>query len=181
MELPRPTLFAPLLAVLLLAGCASTQSTLPSAAAQPETLAAVPELPLRDFYKLPAGPYGLEPSEKLLAAKDRRVRVKGYMVKEEEPTPGLFMLALVPVSIPEKEDGPSDDLPGSTLFVHLPPEDAGKVLAYRPGLWELVGTLKLGGQEEANGRVSYARLMLEQSPSMEASPPRHQPFNAAAD
>jgi hypothetical protein len=151
---------------LTVVGCAS-HSLPPAASSQPTALAAVPELDMRDFYKRPVGPYGLEPSAMLLNAKDQRVRVKGYMVQEEEPTPGLLMLSLVPVNIPEKEDGPSDDLPGSTLFVHLPATDANKALAYRPGLLELVGTLKLGREEEANGRVSYVRLLLDQSPTTE--------------
>jgi len=99
----------------------------------------------------------------------------GYMVQAEEPTPGLFMLSLVPVNIPEKEDGPSDDLPGSTLFVHMPAADADKILAYRPGLWQLVGTLKLGGQEENNGRISYVRLMLDPSASMDSPKPLEKP------
>ena len=169
MVLPRLTrpVFSALVSALLLAGCAS-QTPQRQSQAEPQALAAVPELRLRDFYKLPVGPYGLEPSEKLLAAQDKRVRVRGYLVKEEEPTPGLFLLSLVPVSIPEKEDGPSDDLPGSTLFVHMPAADADKILAFRPGLWELVGTLKLGNQEESNGRVSYVRLLLDQSPATDA-------------
>lgn len=164
MELPRPTrpFFCALVSALLLSGCAS-QPHPAQALAEAQALAKVPELQLRDFYTLPVGPYGLEPSGKLLAAKDKQVRVRGFMVQEEEPTPGLFMLSLVPVNIPEKEDGPSDDLPGSTLFVHMPDADKDKILAFRPGLWELVGTLKLGGQEEANGRVSYVRLMLDPS------------------
>jgi len=137
--------------------------------------AGVTELQFRDFYKLPVGPRGLEPTEKLLSLKDRQVRVVGYMVQAEEPTPGLFMLSLVPVNIPEKEDGPSDDLPGSTLFVHMPAADASKILAYRPGLWELVGTLKLGGMEEASGRVSYVRLMLDPSESIGAPKPMEKP------
>jgi hypothetical protein len=127
----------------------------------------VAELNLRDFYKLPVGPRGLEPTEKLLSLKDKQVRVVGYMVQAEEPTPGLFMLSLVPVNIPDKEDGPSDDLPGSTLFVHMPAADADKILAYRPGLWELIGTLKLGGQEENNGRISYVRLLLDSSAALD--------------
>ena len=155
---------------LTLTGCASV-SHQASALTKPGHLETVAELSMRDFYKLPVGPYGLEPSDKLLNAKDQKVRIKGYMVQEEEPTPGLFMLSLMPVNIPEKEDGPSDDLPGSTLFVHMSAEDAGKVLAYRPGIWELVGTLKLGSQEEANGRVSYVRLMLDQPLSLDAVKP----------
>ena len=35
----------------------------------------VAELRLRDFYKLPVGPRGLEPTEKLLSLKDRQVPV----------------------------------------------------------------------------------------------------------
>jgi hypothetical protein len=120
------------------------------------------ELSFRDFYKLPIGPRGLEPTNKLLSLKDKRVHIKGFMVKEEEPTAGIFMLTSLPVNIPEKEDGPSDDLPGSTIFVHMPREDAEKILAYRPGMWDLVGTLQLGAKEEGNGRISYVRLLLDQ-------------------
>ncbi len=124
-------------------------------------LPAATELSFRDFYKSPVGPMGLEPTQKLLSLKGKRVRLKGYMVVEEEPTPGLFMLSSVPVNIPEKEDGPSDDLPGATAFVHMPKEDANKVLAHRTGLWDLEGTLELGGKEEANGRISYVRLLID--------------------
>jgi hypothetical protein len=87
------------------------------------------------------------------------------MVKEEEPTAGIFMVTLVPVNIPEKEDGPSDDLPGATVFIHMPAEDAAKILAYRPGMWDLVGNLQLGAKEEGNGRISYVRLLLDQAPA----------------
>lgn len=171
MGLPRPTpFFISLVFALTLTGCASPQPHQATASPQAPALATAPELDMRDFYKLPVGPYGLEPSDKLLNAKDKTVRVKGYMVQEEEPTPGLLMLSVAPVNIPEKEDGPSDDLPGSTLFIHLPAADADKVLAYRPGLWEWAGTLKLGRQEEANGRVSYVRLMLDQPLAKDALP-----------
>lgn len=116
---------------------------------------------LHDFYKLPAGPLGLKPTEKLANLKDKRVRIVGYMVKEEEPTVGLFMLTTMPVNLSEKEDGPADDLPPATLYVHMPQADANKAVAFRPGLWEVIGTLKLGNQEEANGRMSYTQLILD--------------------
>jgi hypothetical protein len=142
---------------LLLTGCANQ-------ATQTEThLQGASELSFRDFYKLPIGPTGLEPTAKLLSLKDKRVHIQGFMVKEEEPLPGIFMVTSLPVNIPEKEDGPSDDLPGATVFVHMPSEDAEKTLAYREGLWDLVGTLQLGPKEESNGRVSYVRLVLDQS------------------
>jgi hypothetical protein len=147
-------------------GCAEQTSkeniTQTSAAEVQQTLpAGVTELNLKEFYKLPAGPRGLEPTQKLLSLKDKRVRVTGYMVKEEEPTAGLLMLAPLPVSMAEKEDGPADDLPPATLFVHVPPADKDKFITYRPGLWQLTGTLKLGNSEEANGRMSYTRLIMD--------------------
>jgi hypothetical protein len=121
----------------------------------------ITDLELRGFYKFPVGPRGLEPTKELLNLNDKRVRVTGYMVKEEEPTAGLFMLAPIPVSMAEKEDGPADDLPPATLFVHSPQADKNKTITYRPGKWQLTGTLELGNQEEANGRVSYTRLILD--------------------
>ncbi|MGZ8191667.1 MAG: hypothetical protein ACXWTS_10640 [Methylococcaceae bacterium] len=163
--LPNHRFACCVLASLILAGCAGQPgkeniSKTPATEVQ-QTLPAVTELNLREFYKLPAGPRGLEPTQKLLSLKDKRVRITGYMVKEEEPTAGLFMLSPLPVSMAEKEDGPADDLPPATLFVHGPPADKDKIMAYRPGLWELTGTLKLGNQEEANGRMSYTRLILD--------------------
>ena len=122
------------------------------------------ELSFREFYKLPIGPNGLEPTAKLLSLKDKRVHLQGFMVKAEEPVAGIFMVTLVPVNIPEKEDGPSDDLPGATVFVHMPLEDSAKILAFRPGAWDLVGTLQLGAMDESNGRISYVRLLLDQAP-----------------
>ncbi|BBL77051.1 hypothetical protein [Methylomagnum ishizawai] len=165
-RIPYPAALVPALCALsLLSGCAHRSPPPPAQAAAPTA-----ELKFQDFYKMPVGPQGLEPSRKLLALEHKRVRIAGYMVHEEEPIPGLFLLAPVAVNIPEKEDGPSDDLPGSTLFVHLPADYADKVLSFRPGLWELVGRLELGAKEEANGRVSYTRLFID-----ELTPP-----NAAA-
>ena len=152
---------------LLLFGCAHQapkNETRANAAMQGAT-----ELSFREFYKLPVGTNGLEPTAKLLSLKGQRVRIQGYMVKEQEPAPGLFMLTSLPVNIPEKEDGPSDDLPGATIFVHMPSEDSEKILAYRPGMWELTGTLQLGAKEEANGRVSYVRLLLDQAASQNST------------
>lgn len=150
---------------LLLSACAGT-TTLEHTdkIASPETQRAaaseVLAISFKEFYKLPIGPRGLEPSPKLLDLNNKRVRITGYLVKEEEPTPGLFMLAPLPVALAEKEDGPADDLPATTLFVHMPDEDAGKAVSFRPGLWELTGTLQVGNQQEANGRVSHTRLIL---------------------
>ena len=151
--------FSVLVLSLFLFGCANQapkNETKANTALQSAT-----ELSFREFYKSPVGPLGLEPTPKLLSLQNKRVHIQGNMVIEEEPTAELFMLTLVPVNIPEKEDGPSDALPGATVFVHMPSTDAQKALAYRPGLWDLVDTLQLGPKEEANGRISYVRLQLD--------------------
>lgn len=163
MELsPIKNLTLSLVTTLLLIGCASqatneTTSNTLATTAQPTAN----DLSFKEFYKFPVGPRGLEPTEKLLALKGKRVRVTGYMVKEEEPTAGLMMLAPLPVSMAEKEDGPADDLPPATLFVHPPAADKEKTIPYKDGLWQLTGTLELGNQEEANGRTSFTRLILD--------------------
>jgi hypothetical protein len=146
----------------LLGGCA--ENIQKTAITQIQPSVSVPtanELSLKEFFKFPVGALGLEPSAKLLSFKNKRVQISGYMVKEEEPIAGLFMLAPLPVSMAEKEDGPADDMPPATLFVHLPDSDKHSVMPYREGLWQLTGTLELGNQEEANGRMSYARLILD--------------------
>jgi hypothetical protein len=125
-------------------------------------------LGLRDFFKLPIGPRGLEPTDKLLRRRDQRVRVQGYMVKEEEPSPGLFMLTSTPVAMAELADGPADYLPAATLFVHLTGEEAQQIIGYRPGVWTLSGILRLGAQHEPNGRVSYVRLIIDDVQSLRA-------------
>lgn len=127
--------FFVLVTSLLLLGC--TQQATKNGDQISTVKSTATELSFREFYKLPIGPNGLEPTSKLLSLKDKRVHIKGFMVKAEDPVAGIFMVTLVPVNIPEKEDGPSDDLPGATVFVHMPAEDTAKILAYRPacGIW----------------------------------------------
>jgi hypothetical protein len=90
-----------ILASLFFAGCAGQESKenitrILSTDAELTLPAGVSELNLTEFYKFPVGPIGLEPTQKLLSLKDKRVRIKGFMVKEEEPTTGLLMLAPSP-------------------------------------------------------------------------------------
>lgn len=145
-----------LFTILNLSGCNGLSET----NALKPTLRAV-ELNWNDFYKLPVGPLGLEPTPKLLSLANKAVRLHGYMVQEEEPQTGVFLLTPMPVSLAEQEDGPADDLPATTVFVHMPEADKQQAMKFRAGLWELEGTLVLGNQEEPGGRVSYARLMLD--------------------
>src|SRR5262249_46122012 len=129
----------------------------------------VPVLAFREFFRLPIGPRGLEPTDRLLSLRDQRVRIQGYMVKEEEPQPGVFMLAPKPLAMAELADGPADDLPAATLFVHVGGEDRGKVIGYRAWIWTLSGVLRLGAWLEPNGRVSYVRLILDDLRAVQTS------------
>jgi hypothetical protein len=121
----------------------------------------IAELKFRDFFVMPVGPRGLEMTPKLLALDGRRVRILGYMAQQDEPHPGFFMLTPVPVNVAEACDGMADDLPPSTLFVHLPPAQANRVASYQSGLLVLTGTLSVGNREEGDGRISMVRLQLD--------------------
>jgi hypothetical protein len=126
--------------------------------------AGVTDLRFREFFRLPIGPRGLEPSAKLLSLDGKRVRLIGYMADREEPASGFFILAPLPVSIAEVEDGPADDMPASVAYVHLA-GFADKTLPQLPGLLEFTGTLSVGSFEEADGRVSSVRLQLDATAS----------------
>ena len=115
---------------------------------------------------MPVGPRGLEMTTKLLALDGRRVRIVGYMAQQEDPRPGFFMLAPVPVNVAETSSGMADDLPRATLFVHLPPSQANNIASHQSGLLVLTGTLSVGNREEGDGRISMVRLQLD-APSHE--------------
>ncbi len=131
----------------------------------------VQDLAFSDFYVMPVGPLGLEPTDKLLGLRAKRVRLVGYMVHEEEPTPGVFMLTPRSVQLAEVADGPADDLPATTVFVHLSANEQQRVIPYRAGPWVLTGTLELGAQSESNQRMSYTRLRLAPVPLEQAAAP----------
>lgn len=73
-----------------------------------------------DFYKKPVGKYGLEYSERVQALAGKRVRILGFMVRQEKPVPGLVLLAPYALVTNEAEYGLCDDFPPEILFVHLP-------------------------------------------------------------
>jgi hypothetical protein len=145
---------------LLLLTCTTTMVGISSPA---HSVDAVSELKFNEFFKMPIGSRGLEPTEKLLSLKDKQVRIIGYMAQEDDPEPGLFMMASQAVNVGEKADGMADDLPAATLFVHMPTQDANHILAYRPGPWALTGKLEVGNKEEASGRVSFVRLIMDKN------------------
>lgn len=120
----------------------------------------VVDLRFNEFFKMPVGSFGLEPTKKLLGLQGKKVRLLGYMTREEQPAPGVFVLASLPVQGAEAADGPADDLPPTATFVHVA-VNADKVVPYTPGLLLLTGRLDLGATEESLDRVSNIRLYLD--------------------
>lgn len=152
----------------LAAQSAKSNAAVPSASSLAPLPPGVEELRFKDFFRMPVGPSGLDMTPRLLALDGKRVRIVGYMVRQEEPSAGFFMLTPVPVGMAEKEDGMADDLPPATLFVHLPPDRSAVIADYQHGLVMLTGTLSIGNRQEADGRISVVRLQLD-APAAEAN------------
>ena len=125
-----------------------------SAAAEADQ-ATVADLRFRDFFRMPVGPRGLEPSPQLIALDDHAVRIRGYVVRQAEPIPGVLILSPLPIELGDADESLSDDLPPAAVFVHFdaPMPDVA-------GLVQVTGTLQLGPRDEADGHVSQARLQL---------------------
>lgn len=141
----------------------------PGALAQAAEPAAVP-LAFGSFFAQPIGPRGLEISPTLRAAQGRRVRLVGFMVAQEEPVPGRFMLTPRPVSMSEHADGEADDLPPTAVTVLLHPSQADRLVPHQRGLIALTGRLEVGRDEDpSTGRVSWVRLHLEPGAVIDAA------------
>ncbi len=137
----------------------NTQHTAPVLPALPP---GVSELKFSDFFVSPVGERGLVLTDKLRVMDGQRVRILGYMVRQEAATPGKLLLAPLPVQVCEHDSEFADDLPASTVHVFVP-EWRGQPLPYTPQLLLLTGRLSVGNREEADGRISVVRLALDPS------------------
>ena len=117
-----------------------------------------------EFFKMPVGPRGLEPTEKLLALNGKKIRLVGFMVRQDVPTKGMFVFAPMPLELGDADESLSDDLPPSTVFVHIA-TPAQADIAYIPAMIKLTGTLQIGAQNETDGHVSSIRLLLDDAPA----------------
>ena len=135
-------------------------------AAQPQEVATrvtrqVTELRFREFFRLPVGPTGLDFSDTLRQADGQTVRLVGYMVQQENPVPGRFMLTPRPVQMSEHADGEADDLPPAMVMVYLDPAQRDWAVPHVRGLVSVSGRLSVSRVEELDGRVSWVRLQLD--------------------
>ena len=127
--------------------------------------AGVAELKFRDVFKLPVGPKGLEPTEKLLALDGKRVRIVGFMVHQSPAPQGSFLLSPLPVALGDEDEGLADDLPPATLQVDLDAKSRDLTVPTLPGLLQFTGTLHVGMRADpATGRATPAQLTLERAP-----------------
>ena len=118
------------------------------------------ELRFRDFFRTPIGPQGIELTDTLQKADGTQVRLTGYMVQQEVPTPGRFMLTPRPVQMSEHADGEADDLPAATVTAYLDPTQRDWAIPHVRGLVEVSGQLLVGRHETPDGRISWVRLQL---------------------
>ncbi len=102
-----------------------------------------------EFFKMPVGAGGLEASPRLRELDGRRVRMAGYMVRED--------------------DDLADDLPPSAVTVRW--RGFAPDRTWRPGLVRVTGTLCAGTSREADGRLSAIHLLLDDRSAEALLPP----------
>lgn len=126
----------------------------------------VTDLAFADFFA-PIGDRGLEYSPRLRALDGQMVRLVGYMVREAQHTPGLFLLAGWPTTVDAKGLCSVDTSPPSAVHVFAP---TPRPLPFVPGRLVLIGRLALGPRPEADGRNSTVRLTLDPNSAAQFSP-----------
>jgi hypothetical protein len=147
-----------ILALATLAALCCTGALAQTLAVQPPT--PVTELRFQDFFQLPVGAKGLEISSALRQADGKTVALTGYMVQQEVPSSGVFLLTPRPVQMSEHADGEADDLPPATVLVKLSPEQRDWSVPHVRGLIRVTGVLSVGREEGRDGRVSWVQLQL---------------------
>lgn len=113
-----------------------------------------------DIFVTPAGPNGMEYSKSIRELNGKPVRVSGFMVRQVNKDPAVFMLTEFPVSTMEHEYGVADSVPPNVVHA-LVPLKKGYGTAWQPYAVTVYGRLELDGREEADGRVSYARIQVD--------------------
>jgi hypothetical protein len=104
-----------------------------------------------------SGPAGARVAPEVEALAGHRVSIVGHMVHMEEPLRAAFYLAPRPVEADESGGG-TGDLPPQSVRVEVP----GLVkIPWVAGPVEVEGLLQVGRAEDADGRVSWLRVLVE--------------------
>ncbi len=122
------------------------------------------ELTFGEFFGREVGDRGLVLSPRLLGLHGKRVVISGYMVREQNRLPGLFVLAPWPAQVSNDGFCLVDEVPPANVHVLAAPAGAQRPFPYRPGRLRVVGTLEVGPQPMPDGRNAFARLRLDPEP-----------------
>ena len=128
--------------------------------------APVVDLSFKDFFDPAASE--LRPSRKLLDLIGKHVRLVGFMTQIEDPPVGSFYLCPRPILADESGGGTADLPPESVLVIVL--SSQGKKIPFIPGPLEVVGILEVRRLEEADGRISFIRLVLDKPKGTRKAP-----------
>ena len=134
----------------------------------------VVHLEMGDLFVKPVGPRGLSLTERAKALQGKRVRVAGYMVRQEDPLPGVFLLTREPLAILDHEGGLSD-LPTDHVRVLVPGADGAAAIPFTRRRLLLTGVLSLGNRAEGDGSVSVVRLTLDRADPRRQGAPKTNP------
>ena len=145
---------------LLLLMCAVFLAGASYAETPPANLTNPSNLRFKDFFRTPIGPRGLEISDTLRRSDGQLIALTGYMVQQETPAVGHFMLTPRPVQMSEHSDGDADDLPPATVLVYLDAAQKDWVIPHTRGLVSLTGVLTVGRHEGPDGRIAWVQLQL---------------------
>lgn len=123
-------------------------------------LALPPTLPTLAFDQiLESGIGGVRLSARIHQLESKRLRMVGFMPQMEIPPRGAFYLCPRPLFVDEGGAGTADLPPNAVrVVVRSAP---GEPVAFIPGPLEVTGTLETGRREEADGTVSFVRLILD--------------------
>lgn len=124
------------------------------------------ELSFREFFGPEVGDRGLVLSPRLKDLHGKRVVISGFMVREQNRSPGLFVLAPWPAQVTSDGFCLIDEVPPASMHVEVAPPGAARNVPYRPGRLTLSGTLEVGPQLMADGRNAFARLRLDPDPAL---------------
>lgn len=119
-------------------------------------------LELTEIYVTPVGPMGFELTEKARLLADRKVRVKGFMVRYPHPDPKLFIFSSAPMFLDFGEYRLADSLPPHAIHVITEVPEGKAYNYYKPEII-LLGTIEYGPRTELDGRVSHIRLHLDKA------------------
>lgn len=122
----------------------------------------VEELRFQDFFKPVIGDRGPEYTERIRSLHGKKVRVQGFMVREQSRKAGVFMLAPWPTRIESDGFCVYEDFPPATLHVLLPEGDQ-RTAPFKPGLLSVIGVLEVRPAPMPDGRNCVASLRLENS------------------